>query len=126
MDRGGDVHPEEVSNSKTIDSKVVDTTVNTELAVKHAKNRPLGAKAMDTIGALFDPPIFVRQSTSVKPLLGLVEGCNSETTTDPSDVDKNNSGRREGANCRGRTAMHPYEKCFDLANMAVGNGVTKA
>jgi hypothetical protein len=108
IDLGGDELPDEVSNSNTIDSKVVETTVKTELAVKHAKNLPLGANAIETIGAFGpDPPILPLQSTSTKPLFGLVEGCISETTTDPSDVAKNNSGRLDGAYSLGNTAIHP-------------------
>ena len=112
IERGGDELPDLASNSRTNDSKFVETTVSTELEVKHAKNLPFGANAMDTIGEAgpiippSDPPILDRQSTSVKPLFGLVDGFNSATTTDPSDVDKNNSGRQDGAYCRGNTAMH--------------------
>mmetsp|Transcript_17840 Transcript_17840/g.32413 ORF Transcript_17840/g.32413 Transcript_17840/m.32413 type:complete len:86 (-) Transcript_17840:311-568(-) len=73
-----------------------------------------------------DPPILERQSTSVKPLLGLVDGFNSETTTDPSEVERNSSGLQEGAYCRGKTAMHRKVKCLDRANMPVGKGVTSA
>ena len=64
-----------------------------------------------------------RQSTSVNPLFGLVEGFISAMTTLPSDVDRNNSGRHDGAYCRGNTAMHWNDKCFDRANIPVGRGV---
>ena len=44
-----------------------------------------------------DPPILDRQSTSVSPLLGLVDGFNSQITTDPSEVERNSSGLHDGA-----------------------------
>ena len=99
IDRGGEELPDEVLNSSTLDSNVVETTVKIELDEKHAKNRPLGANAMEIIGADDDPippPIRDRQSTSVNPLLGLVDGFDSATTTDPSEVDRNNSGLPDG------------------------------
>mmetsp|Transcript_8931 Transcript_8931/g.13394 ORF Transcript_8931/g.13394 Transcript_8931/m.13394 type:complete len:259 (-) Transcript_8931:578-1354(-) len=131
IDRGGEELPDEVLNSSTFDSNVVETTVKIELDVKHAKKRPLGANAMEIIGADDDPippPSLIRdlQSTSVNPLFGLVDGFASATTTEPSEVDKNNSGLPDGEYCRGSTAIHPNDKCFDLANMAVGSGVTIA
>ncbi len=58
-------------------------TVSNNDCVKHAKNRPLGANDIDTIGE----DILDLQSTSV---ISPVEVF--ATTTELSDVDKNNSG----------------------------------
>mmetsp|Transcript_5785 Transcript_5785/g.11874 ORF Transcript_5785/g.11874 Transcript_5785/m.11874 type:complete len:131 (+) Transcript_5785:1959-2351(+) len=130
MDLGGDELPDEVLNSRTFDSNVVDTTVKIELEVKQAKKRPFGANDIETMGAIgpIPPvsPILDRQSISVNPPFGLVDGCNSDTTTEPSEVERNSSGLHEGAYCRGKIAMHRNAIWFDLAYIAVGNGVMMA
>ena len=64
-------------------SNVVEMTVRKEFCVKHARNLPLGAKDMETIGDC----ILSLQSTSV-----ISPVAQSTTRTELSDVARKSSG----------------------------------
>ena len=100
ISNGGCDEPSDVSKSKTLVSNVVEMTVNMLFSVKHAKNRPFGAKLISTIG----DDILARQSKSLISVLAA-----STTTTELSLVDKNTSGCCDAVLVRGNTAIAAYE-----------------
>ena len=83
MPCGGADEPSDVSKSNTFVSKEVEMTVKMDACVKHARNRPFGAKLILTIGDL----IRSRQSTSVNS-----NETVSTTTTELSEVEMKSSG----------------------------------
>lgn len=96
MAKGGDADPSDVSKSRTFVSKEVEMTVNIEDSVKQARNRPLGAKVMSTMG----DDMRALQSTSV-----ISQVVVFTTMTELSDVDKNTSGCRDVVLVRERAAI---------------------
>ena len=80
---GGEADPSDVSKSNTLVSKDVEITVNMDDSVKHAKNLPLGAKVISTMGA----DIRARQSTSVISHVAVFT-----TSTELSVVERKTSG----------------------------------
>jgi hypothetical protein len=105
MSKGGAEEPSDVSKSKTFVSNEVEMTVKMEDCVKHARNRPLGANVMATIGE----EMRARQSTSVISAVQVLT-----TTTELSDVDRKTSGCRDFVWMRGRTETETYEKKLEL------------
>ena len=77
------MEPSDVSKSRTFVSNEVETTVNMEDWVKHARKRPFGANDSATMGE----DMRARQSTSVISAVTALT-----TTTELSDVDKKTSG----------------------------------